>query len=989
MTVQPAVRLWLLARRWRTARIWVSVSIACTAIGAVFLLWNLDRSPDTQYDEVVYSRADQAVAQDWRLTWTNRPLFVHPPLSFLIQAAWLHLRGAADRSLIEVIEQTRLLAGLTSVGNVVLMAMLTYRLIPSARPRRRVALTLLTALLTATDPLLVRYGRMAMIEPLALLSCLVVLHAALTLRGQRASVYVPVLGMLTGLSLLTNEICIFMLLTPAVYALIDRDRALLRRSLAVLAAGVALWSVFLVWSMQLGLFGSFFDVKTVTLQRLIGSVQVTGWNRPGVSFIDGLATQVGQYAGSYIVLAVGAAAMVWLMVHHGGHGHRFLLAWLITSYAFGAYTVLLGTINEQFFVYVVPAALVASVLVAEAVFGRRMWSSAVALVAIVGVLSFSVGSWVRFSTTRNDGLARLTSYAATHLPACETLNTTGDFERFQLLMPNRPVASYATGPAALSHGVNLFVLSDKDAQLRFGNASPALNSWVRAHGTRLAAYPSATYQGLELWRVAGNPYDPAVGVERYPGGDFVITAGSRCGGFPVVDGRDSALNTGWRQVGGMAVAGAPLTAAWRGQHAYQVFQGAVLKDPEGAPGPAVLPVVATLAAEHPVAYRAADLPPLAGWRTPPATVRLSDPLMAAAYRGKLAELLGPPLGYATRMADGMVRQAFAGGVLEHAPRSSRVRLSPIGRVALEAGIVDPSAAARSAVTPPALHVDSEPPQPTTVEPFFWTLAAALALYAAIFTVVVARRMTGGNGARAATAGAAIGTAAVQPPGGSPAPPAPALGQYAPVRRRVLVARISVLMLLSICGLGVRASGILKDPISPLPAIPNAAPVIPGVARSGQPKEADFVRVRDDYGVRAIIAVEGRDDAIFSRVEEKAIATSLGMEFLHLRVSPGAALTPQQTKAVAGLLSRQRPSEHTSPSLVLVHDRTGTGPVNLVSAAIQILDRQPAASVLDPTTPYAAYRFEPRQRAALRQLSDAIAGAAEPGNPYGSLRHQDW
>ena len=60
-----------------------------------------------------------------------------------------------------------------------------------------------------------------------------------------------------------------------------------------------------------------------------------------------------------------------------------------------------------------------------------------------------------------------------NVPACATLNTTGDVEHFQLLMPDRPMAAFATGPAAVSHGVNLFVLSDKDAQMRYGSQTPA------------------------------------------------------------------------------------------------------------------------------------------------------------------------------------------------------------------------------------------------------------------------------------------------------------------------------------------------------------------------------------------------------------------------------------------------------------------------------------------------------------------------------------
>src|SRR4029453_7463881 len=63
---------------------------------------------------------------------------------------------------------------------------------------------------------------------------------------------------------------------------------------------------------------------------------------------------------------------------------RWLLAWLLASYAFGAYTVLLGTLNEQFFVYVVPAAVAGSVLVADAVVAQRTRARRARQVTVAG-----------------------------------------------------------------------------------------------------------------------------------------------------------------------------------------------------------------------------------------------------------------------------------------------------------------------------------------------------------------------------------------------------------------------------------------------------------------------------------------------------------------------------------------------------------------------------------------------------------------------------
>ena len=954
----------------------VGLILACASIASVFLLWNLGRSPDTQYDEVVYSRADQLVAQDWSLTWTNRPLFVHTPLSFLVQAGWLRALGSYREPLVDVIADTRLLAGLVSVVNIVLIAMLAYRLADRARPRARVVLTVVTALLATLDPVLLRFGRMAMIEPFALLSCLVALHLALALGARRSRWFVPVVGLAGGIALLTNEVGIFMLLTPIVYALLARDGRLVRQCLAALGLAVALWGVFVVWAVQLGLFASFVDIKTVTLQRLLGTVQITGWNRPGVSFLSGLSEQVTQYATAYVILAVGALAAVWLLLKRGGDSARWLLAWLITSYAFGAYTVLLGTLNEQFFVYVVPAALVGTVFLADGILRARRWSAAVAWVLLGAVLVLGTGSWARFYPTRNDGLARLTAFVAANVPACAALNATGDAERFQQLFPTRQIASYATGPGALSHGVTLFVLSDKDAGMRFGNSSPQLSSWVRGHGTRLAAYPSATYQGLELWQVGRQPYDQG-GVERMVGGDFVVTEGSRCGGYPVVDGDSGAFSTAWTQLGGKTMVGAPLTGSWQSGAGYQVFAGAVLTSKSGTV--TAVPLVSALARRDPAAYRAAGLPPIT--RGEPG---LTDKVIAAAYH---ENLLGEAIGPATTMADGQIRQAFAGGVLEHAAGSDQARLAPIGAALLGTELVAAPAEARQAQTPPPLPADTAPAQPTTVEPFFWTLLGVVALYFVVAFLLVRRRK---SPPPPPPAGPGAGQAPpehwppLRPAVDPPLPvPSPALGELEPVSRRATLVRVGGLGVLLALALVVRSTGILHDEQSTLPALPLAATVASGVVRTGQPAEADMVRLHDDYGVRGIIAINSRDDSTFSVAEEKASAESVGIRFLALKSAADAPLSAVQVSAVSSFLRTTRADHASTPNLVLLHDRTGAGSVVLLAAAVRTLSGANVDGVLASAPGLSA-----AQRASLRHLAEAVDGDRGANNPYAALRVAD-
>src|SRR5581483_10577150 len=101
------------------------------------------------------------------------------------------------------------------------------------------------------------YDRQDVIEPFALCVSLVTLHAAWQLKDRGGLAYVSITGLLGGLALLTNEITIFLVAVPPLYALLERDRVLIRRSAAALAVAVGFLSLFALWAAELGLPGDF------------------------------------------------------------------------------------------------------------------------------------------------------------------------------------------------------------------------------------------------------------------------------------------------------------------------------------------------------------------------------------------------------------------------------------------------------------------------------------------------------------------------------------------------------------------------------------------------------------------------------------------------------------------------------------------------------------------------------------------------------------
>ena len=758
------------------------VAAVCAGAVVIALGYHLFTSPDVLYDEAAYTSAAQKVALGWQLTLDNTPLFVHPPLMFLIEAGWLRLTGYASAPLPAAIHAARLLSGSFGIADVLLVAGLCYRLAARAGRWRRGALTCIVALLTALDPVLVRYDRQDVIEPFALCVALLTLHAAWHLRDRRALAYVSVTGLAGGLALLTNEITAALVAVPLLFAVLERNRAFIRRAVAAFAIALAFLLLFLLWSVELGLGGSFVAIQDITLQRIIGLVQITGLNVPGVSLPAALRRSVSQYGSSYVILAAGVAALGWSWCRRNTQAGNFLAAWLTASCLTGAYLVAAGTLNEQFFVYLLPGSIVGSVLFADALISgwiRRRASRvrargtarlplAFGAAGCAGLMGLSAASWAGNYGAVSDGVVQASEFITATLPPCATVNASGDAQKY-IYLTGRFFASFAVGPAALADGVHYFLLSPNDATEQEGNMTPRLADWIRAHGQRLAIFPSQVYKTVQVWRVPSSPYDALADISDIPDGVFVTSTGSNCGGYSVTDGAQGGFFTGYAAMGGKAVLGDPLSrAAVAGPGLReQLFDGAVLAARTARSRAAYpLPIVAMLATASPRAYERAGLPPVVagataaqrrGWLTEPRITRAYLAGQDSGTAGYLAAVAryGEPLGPPAARAGGGVSQAFADVVLQTSGPRDSVHTAPVTPVALVAGLLPVPARSRSPQTPPPLPNPNPfgPPEPDSAEPFAVTLGAAVLLFGAVVAALGRRRRRSLR----------------RPPGGPPAP----------------------------------------------------------------------------------------------------------------------------------------------------------------------------------------------------------------------------
>ena len=576
------------------------------------------------------------------------------------------LRGAeAGTSLEGAIRDARvpsryLLAGV--VGLTVLLFLLLMRVGPGtgtaagpgpAPPRRqgrdrlwRLEGAALAGLLVALDPVLVRSGRAATGTTLAVVLALVTLALAWGVPARPTLRWLPLVAAGGGLALLVSPLALPVLAVPVVAELLEGRYQEAWRDMAALGLAAGLWLVLPVW---------------VAGQELGAGQAAWLLGRP-----PGRESVVASLADdrlTWLLVAAGLAAAILAWRHRSGArpdadpdppgdhpGPARALAWTLTTAAGAVGAVALGYPASQALPFAVPAAAVSLALAggwaAAAVRWDRgtagvppRWIGAGVAVALAGLLVAQGVDWgARYGGQADDGLGRLVATVGDQVPDCSAVNASGPDDRARLLAAGVTVTDFADGPAAHAAGVRYFVLTG--GSVGGGPMTPSLAAWVRQHGTRMAAHPSRSLSGVELWRVAAAPLDPVADSLPVPDGLFSNVNGSACGGYRVVDSQAGTFHTAYRAAGGKMVLGRPLGSVWTSDGpALQAFDTMLLGSvptPSGPPAvrPIELPPLLAQLDTEAVADANIRLPSV----RPPVTNRqlrtlLSDELIARAYLG--------------------------------------------------------------------------------------------------------------------------------------------------------------------------------------------------------------------------------------------------------------------------------------------------------------------------------------------------------------------
>lgn len=514
-------------RSLRTKTRWqwlIAVAICLLTFGAT--AWRLDRAPDVFTDEILYTRAGIRVAGEGALVWDRGdPIFVHPPLYFLVEGAYWWLAGDSLPPIYEAgdifasVYHARYLnaffAGLTAA----LLYLIGWRLHGSG-------LGLLLVALFVLDPFGLRINRRAMLETLAVLLALAGMAVLLTgmprTSGRRWLPGAIVAGLLLGAALLTKELTFTATLAVLLFGLWqvwryrrtgreENRRAWEQAKAALVAVATATltYGLYPLWMMFSGNGSGFSEVKALSLERLLGLVQISGWNRPGVSLASFFGQRLADYGSSYLILALGGAATLWLFLRQrDDHISRLLVVWGLVLYPFYGFVALFGSGNDQFFYFLLVPAILLVGCTAAKVPGRitvsRLRRPRILIVALLLALILPYNAarwWSAYGVGLDNAYLRLAKHVEGRLPPGEPLNASGDAIKFQYFFPDRPIASAATAKEAQAVGVHYFALAPKDVQARYGRTTPELAAWLVEQGQPLYSVAGDSFGDLFLYRV--------------------------------------------------------------------------------------------------------------------------------------------------------------------------------------------------------------------------------------------------------------------------------------------------------------------------------------------------------------------------------------------------------------------------------------------------------------------------------------------------------
>jgi hypothetical protein len=466
------------------------------------------RAFDIFGDEVIYADIGHSVASGGFPRFGGTLFFLHGPGYFYLEAGWARLWGSPS-GLVAGIYQMRmlnaLLAGITG-GALVLLG----------TRAGSVWTGLVAGLLFAVDPFCIRQNDRVLLETALMMWVLLGYLLYTSMIGRRSDrdwLRAVGAGLLFGCAVLTKDEGALITILPVAAAALLRWGPSRRLALITVGTTVSVYALYLIVVIANGDFGPLWQAKTSGMQRMLGLVQTSGFHSSaGGSLVSRLVAEGPSFVTTYILL--GLAVLTVFTLRRGGELPRmFGLLYCAAAIALG-YALTIGTLEEQeLYLLLVPSILIISVAASTwctaARAGRlplpadQVSRAAMAGAGLVLIVAFNLITVMDWAAHPDDGIARLLSYMAGHVPGgAKVSGAAGTDDIATYALSGQYQAGAWLTPASLAaNGVHYVVVEWADIDEGYSTLTPAEVRALVQPGRVVFSFPGRTYGDLQLYQL--------------------------------------------------------------------------------------------------------------------------------------------------------------------------------------------------------------------------------------------------------------------------------------------------------------------------------------------------------------------------------------------------------------------------------------------------------------------------------------------------------
>ncbi len=502
---------------------------------------NLTDAFDIHVDEVIYYGISQNMADHFRLAFFGGPFYLHPPAFFLWEAAYIKLFQPAG----DVIHQVYAVRPV----NLVFAGVSAALLFLIGRKAVGWHAGLAAAGIFALDPFVIRMNSVNLLDTSAIAWVLVghylILHVPVRdLDGEgrrwRLPWHAVAAGAGYGLALLTKEQTAPLTLLP-LGVCFTLNWALPRRtSMLIGTTTLATYAIYPATIAAMGDWENFQQQKLDGLARFVGLIHETGFKQTGgPSFVQAIVSNLDQYATTYTLIGSGVIA-IYVLLLVGDTRARLLATWTGSAYALLAFSLAHGTLEEQFFYFLVVPSIMGTTAAAlllvqipvdahlvclPAIGGgsrwlNRTWASkqtrflalwhrlrrpALVLIAGAGLvfLGWSGNIWARVHFTPDNGYERLATFFAQQVPDRSRVAVTSTSAA--IILTDAVQGKVVSPDELVATGADYLELSTKNVENNYGEPSPEFNAWIVEHGQPVFSFRGRSYGTLIVYYVPNRP----------------------------------------------------------------------------------------------------------------------------------------------------------------------------------------------------------------------------------------------------------------------------------------------------------------------------------------------------------------------------------------------------------------------------------------------------------------------------------------------------